>query len=426
MLLQAESHNSPRNALHIMNKMVNYGVFSFMQNDILEVLQLALVHCAEDAEWLTFIRELHPRQTYWIQARDQSDKAAIPPPPPNSAPLARDYLPTIQSRMLSLAIASGRRCHDDFFTDPYNAAFKDATSYLDCAEYLLNNGAVPDEDHIRHLLWGALWHEENFPKLALELSGLVDLLVAHGLNVAQEQVRRLWSDPEWDDLTLGTIADPRTAILMGFQVTAKPKSIMQLAMTLCLKDYDDFLPLNFQTTPIYGERDLLSRVLPFCRVVYHFLAQGGRLNTHDGQIKYRLVRLGLVFFRPGQVYQYRQSEDVDGFDWSQPYQPQAKNWEVVWDRMLEDYGMAEPPAQLASDARAGRWQPDPSVLTGRGANLHEQVLTAVCLLLGAPADSLKRPRSGASSCATTGPVTSWSSGGRRGQRPPSSRSRSTP
>ncbi|KAK8001271.1 hypothetical protein PG991_013493 [Apiospora marii] len=381
-LLAAIRHNSPRNAFHILRKMVTYGISGLTQNSILQILQESLSRCGQDAAWLDFIRQLHPRHTSWMQAVYDADKANNRPAPGATGPHVEDHVPDIPSRMLSLAIAAGTAVRDIEVPYPHNASFEKATFYLDCAKYLLESGAVPDEDHVRHVLSLAIYYQD-FLIGAEELSGLIDSLVYNGLYLIPRQTRRAAYRPWWDGQNPRVVTN--TLLVMPQYHVTQPRSILELAMTQCLEPHDHYMPLNFERRPLHLEQRLLRRALPFCRLVYQFLAQGGRLDIdadHNNNT-YRLVRLGLAFFRPGREYQVRQSEDVDGFDWFQPYRPEAKSWEVKWDPQLEeDFGMANPGTQYVRAARAGLWQPDPAVLTGRGANVHEQVLTAVCLLLG--------------------------------------------
>lgn len=382
MLLAAVRHNSPRNAHHILRKMVAYGIAGVTQDGILQLLQEALAQCGQDDAWLDFIRHLHPRFTTWMQARYEADKARMRQAQGATGRQYEEYVPNIPSRMLSLAIAAGTAGHDITVPYPHNASFEKASFYLNCVKYLLDNGAIPDEDHVRHVLSLAASFQD-FLDGAGELSGLIDSLVSSGLDLTPRQIRRA-SNERWWDGEGPSIVTTSLLVMPDYHLT-QCRSILELAMTQCLKPHDRFMPLDFGRRSLAQEQLLLRRALPFCRIVYHFIAQGGRLDVAcNNNNKYRLVRLGLAFFRPGREYQDRESEDVDGFDWLQPYQPEAKDWEVKWDPQLEeDYGMVKPPTQLVRAARAGHWQPDLAVLTGRGTNVHEQVLTAVCLLLGA-------------------------------------------
>lgn len=348
VVYSAVEHTAPNNAVHVLRKTLESGV-TLTPAMALAILRVALIHASECLDdMLRFIREMHPAQTAsWLREREEGAKNSPPSPRwPNAAagPPVENHLPSISSRMLSLAIYHGG---------------------VEYARYFLSNGAVPDEDHVMQAIWMGYRAGHTPATFVAEKSDVINMLVDAGLDVVEPQPRRYYTYGAWADITLDTIRENGD---IPDCIVSPPWSILEVAVTQCLSRFDfygraDFQQARFLTIPA----NVLGSVQPFCRIVYHFVSRGGQAPLASELFRKRLLALGLTFWTPGWGFL------PDG----------EARWEMKWEAAFaNEYSLQQPNTELAQRARDGRWQPDRSVLTGRGGNLHEQVLAAIMLLIG--------------------------------------------
>ncbi|KAK6858275.1 hypothetical protein PG995_005974 [Apiospora arundinis] len=357
-VLVAIQHWAPRNAVYILNMAIasgiQFGVGTAGQAAALSTLAEALLTGRWCPDMMQVIREVHPNHTRsWLRLREAREKLNPPPAlwhpnlPPETLKI-EDHLPSISSRMLSLAIRHGG---------------------IEFARYLLQNGAVPDEDHVMQTMVAVSRRDhKSGAQFLAEKSGIIDLLVEHGLKIADALPRRFYHAGPWEIVTLGTIGAAQD--LPMATVTPQPMDMLQVAAHECLAFVDDTRPEVFYTYMWNDRQDLLFRAPAFCRIVYHFLREGGRIHPLDTVTRARMLGLGLMFFTARGV-------TFTG----------EPRWEVNFPTMMTDHNLQRPDRNLAQNARDGKWRPDLSMLTGRGVNIHEQVLAAVMLLFLAGGES---------------------------------------